>query len=176
MKATIEQFKATIRNVPDFPKPGIQFKDITPVLAQPVLCRAIAQELAEQWRNQGITAVAGIEARGFIFGAQLALLLDVPFIPIRKAGKLPFHTFKVAYSLEYGEAELEMHRDAVSAHDRVLIHDDLLATGGTAEAAAQLINQAGGVVSGFSFLIELEFLKGRELLSPSAPVHTLVTY
>jgi adenine phosphoribosyltransferase len=170
-----QEIKSVIRDVPDFPKNGIIFKDITPVLAKPLLCERIAYELADSWSEIKIDGIAGIESRGFIFGMQLAQILNVPFIPIRKAGKLPYKTIQHSYELEYGHATIEMHEDAVASGQHILIHDDLLATGGTAGAAAHLIQQVGGKVSGYSFLIELSFLKGREMLN-GYPVNSLVIY
>jgi adenine phosphoribosyltransferase len=172
-----ERVKASIRNVPDFPKPGIQFKDITPILENPVLCREIAQALSEAYGNTEIDAVVGVESRGFLFGMMLAQQLNVPFVPVRKAGKLPFHTIQHSYALEYGNATVEMHVDALKPEWKVLVHDDLLATGGTAMAAAELILQQKAHVAGFSFLVELDFLKGRESLLRYAPiVDSLITY
>jgi adenine phosphoribosyltransferase len=172
-----KQIEATIRTIPDFPKPGIQFKDITPILEDPVLSKAIILEFMGIFRNTGIDAVAGIESRGFLFGLPLAIELNVPFIVIRKKGKLPAETVSHRYDLEYGSAEIEMHRGAVHKGMEVLIHDDLLATGGTAAAAAQLIEKEGGKVSGFSFLIELLSLRGRNNLTNYAqPIVSLVEY
>lgn len=171
------KIKEIIRDVPDFPEKGIMFKDITPVLADPMLSLHISRELYEYWRGQGINGVAGIESRGFIFGMQLAQMLKVPFIPIRKSGKLPYETVRHAYELEYGSAEIEMHVDALDNGENILIHDDLLASGGTAEAAAELVNKCDGNVMGFSFLLELGFLKGAEKLTPfSKKIHSLVKY
>jgi adenine phosphoribosyltransferase len=167
--------KNVIRDVPDFPVKGILFKDITPLLADYNLCNKIANELANEWSGNQVDGVAGIESRGFIFGMLIAQLLKVPFIPIRKAGKLPYETIQFKYDLEYGSATIEMHTDAVKPNTNILIHDDLLATGGTAAAAAQLIKQAGGKVAGYSFLIELAFLKGRQVLSKNE-VKSLVIY
>lgn len=172
----IKRFETTIRNVPDFPKPGIQFKDITPVLADPELCEQITKLLIDQWWHHKIDAVVGIESRGFIFGMQLAQALRVPFVPIRKAGKLPYKTYQASYDLEYGSATLELHTDAIAEGKSVLIHDDLLATGGTAKAAAKLIEKSGGRITGFSFLIELGFLRGMNALKKIGPVQTLITY
>lgn len=165
-----------IRNVPDFPKPGIQFKDISPILENPVLAKEILEEFANQWRGK-IDAVAGIESRGFLFGFPLAMHLDIPFILIRKKGKLPYKTVSHKYDLEYGSAEIEMHIDTVKPGMRVLVHDDLLATGGTACAGAELIQKEGGKVEGFSFLVALEFLNGTEKLSEySHNIHSLIKY
>lgn len=154
--------KALVRDVKDFPKPGIMFKDITPVLADPVVRREIVVVIANNFKDKQIKAVAGIEARGFILGSLIAQELELPFIPIRKSGKLPYRSIKEEYALEYGTAAIEMHEDAVKSGDRILIHDDLLATGGTANAAGQLVRKSGGVVAGFSFLINLTFLPGEE--------------
>ena len=172
-----QTLEKTIRSVPDFPKPGVLFRDITPILENPVLCRAIVAELERRFEGVEIDAIAGIESRGFLFGLPLALALNVPFIPVRKAGKLPAETVNYEYQLEYGKSEMEMHRGVVKPGMKVLIHDDLLATGGTAAAAAELIRKEGGVVSGFSFLIELGDLRGREQLSRYAvPEISLIAY
>ncbi len=174
-----ERLREAVRDVPDFPKPGILFKDITPILADPILSLQVSEAFYHYWSSTEIDAVAGIESRGFIYGLQLAQQLNVPFIPIRKAGKLPYKTISHAYDLEYGSAEIEMHEDAIKAGDRILIHDDLLATGGTAQAAHQLISKMKGKVIGFSFLIELAFLDGRKLLKKSEPnidVQSLISY
>ncbi|MEP5791784.1 MAG: adenine phosphoribosyltransferase [Cyclobacteriaceae bacterium] len=170
-----EKLSKTIRDVPDFPKPGIMFKDITPVLAHPELSLEVSKAFYDYWSPKGVEAVVGIESRGFIYGLQLAQQLGVPFIPVRKAGKLPFTTIKHSYDLEYGSAEIEIHTDAVSKGQKVLIHDDLLATGGTAKAACELIEKIGGEVVGYSFLVELAFLKGAEKLE-GKDVHSLVSF
>ncbi len=161
--------KKAVRDVVDFPKPGIIFKDITPILKNPELCKEITVALAAQLKDVEIDIVVGIESRGFFFGLLLAQALGVPFVPIRKAGKLPYKTIRQSYALEYGEATLEAHEDAIEKGQRVLIHDDLLATGGTVVAAAQLIAQLEGVVAGCSFIIALDFLNGREKLSAFTP-------
>lgn len=171
-----EKIDKAIRNVPDFPKPGIQFKDITPILEDHLLSKEIIEEFANQWRGK-LDAVAGVESRGFLFGFPLAMALDIPFILIRKKGKLPYKTVSHKYDLEYGSAEIEMHVDTVKKGMRVLIHDDLLATGGTAEAAAQLIRKEDGSVAGFSFLVELRFLNGKEKLETySNAIESIVHY
>jgi adenine phosphoribosyltransferase len=171
-----EKIDKAIRNVPDFPKPGIQFKDITPILEDHSLSKEIIETFANQWKGK-IDAVAGVESRGFLFGFPLALALDIPFILIRKKGKLPYKTISHKYDLEYGSAEIEMHLDTVTTGMRVLIHDDLLATGGTAEAAAELIRKEDGFVAGFSFLVELGFLKGPEKLQNySKAIESIVKY
>ena len=167
----------TVRSIPDFPKSGILFRDITPILENPVLCRAVIRELALRFEGVEIHAVAGIESRGFLFGLPLALELNVPFVVVRKKGKLPAETVTYEYDLEYGTAEIEMHRGVVKSGMKVLVNDDLLATGGTAAAAAELIRLEGGEVVGFSFLIELENLRGRERLAPyNVPEISLLTY
>lgn len=170
-----EKLSKIIRDVPDFPKPGILFKDITPVLANPAVSAEVSAEFYAYWKDKGVDAVVGIESRGFIYGLQLAQQLGVPFIPVRKAGKLPFKTIKHAYDLEYGSAEIEIHIDAIEKGQKVLIHDDLLATGGTAKATAELIRKIGGEVVGYSFLVELSFLYGRKELN-GVDVHSLVTF
>lgn len=156
--------KETIRNIPDFPKPGILFRDITPVLQNPDLFRAVIDTFEQIYKDRNIDVIAAVESRGFIFAAPLAVRLKAGFVPLRKSGKLPYMTYKVHYALEYGIEALEMHVDAIKPGQRVLIMDDLLATGGTAHAAARLILQAGGVIDSFAFVIELTDLKGREKL------------
>ncbi len=159
-----EKIKMNIRDIHDFPKPGIVFKDITPVLAQAALRQEIVLAIAENFRQQGIDAVAGIEARGFILGGMIAQVMGLPFIPIRKAGKLPYKSIREEYALEYGQAAIEVHQDAVAKGQRVLVHDDLLATGGTAVAAGKLVQKLGAEIAGFSFLINLSFLPGEQEL------------
>ncbi len=172
-----EKVKASIRDVVDFPKPGILFKDITPILENPVLCREITSSLAEPFRNLDIDAILGVESRGFLFGILLAQQLNIPFIPVRKAGKLPYRTVSWSYDLEYGSATIEMHADAIKPDWKVIVHDDLLATGGTAAAAAELIKSQGASVQAFSFLVELSFLNGKDTLSKySSEIKSLVTY
>jgi adenine phosphoribosyltransferase len=153
-----------IRDVPDFPKPGIMFKDITPLLAAPEGFRACIDTIADAYRDAGVTKVLGAEARGFILGGALAYALGAGFIPARKPGKLPAETTSAAYQLEYGVDTLEMHTGAVGPGDVVLIIDDVLATGGTAAAKAELVAGSGAAVAGFAFLIELDFLSGRDKL------------
>jgi adenine phosphoribosyltransferase len=162
-----------IRNVPDFPKPGIQFKDITTLLADPEAFNAVIFELARRYHTTGLTRIVGIESRGFIFGAALAHALGLGFVPIRKAGKLPADTYRRSYALEYGEATIELHKDALNADDVVLIVDDLLATGGTLKAAAELVGETGARIAGIWVLIELSFLPGRKVLE-GYPVHAEV--
>jgi adenine phosphoribosyltransferase len=161
-----QQIKQAIRDIPDFPKPGIIFKDITPILKDPQLCIQIIDAFAERLKGIRIDAIAGIESRGFLFGLTLATRLGVPFVPVRKAGKLPFTIKQKAYSLEYGTAIIEMHTDSFEPGQHILIHDDLLATGGTALAASELIQEMGGVVAGFSFVVGLGFLNGKERITP----------
>jgi adenine phosphoribosyltransferase len=162
--AIVEELQRTIRDVNNFPKAGIVFKDVTPVLLDVELFRQAVKAMAEPYRGARITRVVSIESRGFLFGAPIALELGAGLVPIRKPGKLPAATQRVEYALEYGTDALEMHHDAVQPGDRVLIVDDVLATGGTANAAAQLVGGTGAGVVGFSFLIELDFLKGRQRL------------
>jgi adenine phosphoribosyltransferase len=158
----MEDLKKAIRDVPDFPKKGIIFKDITPVIQNPELFKKAIDELYEKFKDRKIDIVASIESRGFIFGAALAYKLDAGFVPVRKKGKLPFKTYSATYALEYGEDTLEVHQDAIGKGDKVLIIDDLLATGGTLGAVINLVKKMGGEIAGIGFLIELTFLKGRE--------------
>jgi adenine phosphoribosyltransferase len=171
----MEHLKALIRDVPDFPMQGILFRDVTPLLRDPDGFAQVVDALAERHRGQGIDAVAGIESRGFLFGAPLALALGVGFVPIRKPGKLPAEKLTREYALEYGTNVLEVHRDAVRPGERVLLVDDLLATGGTARAAAELLEALGAQVAEAAFVIELEFLEGRAALG-ERPVHALLKY
>jgi adenine phosphoribosyltransferase len=155
-----------IRDIPDFPKPGILFKDITPLLAQPQAFRQSIEQLCAHYQSAKIDAVAAAEARGFLFAAPMALELDRPLVPLRKPGKLPYKTHALQYDLEYGSAELQIHTDGLTPGARVLLVDDLLATGGTMQAGCKLVEKAGGQVAGCAFLVELTFLKGRERLQP----------
>jgi adenine phosphoribosyltransferase len=164
-----------IRDIPDFPKPGIVFKDITPLLAEPRAFQYAIDQLLEQYRNENLDVVAAAEARGFLFAAPVALRLSKPLVPLRKPGKLPHRTHSLRYELEYGSAELQVHIDAVAPGARVLLIDDLLATGGTMEASCQLIDKAGGKVVGCAFLVELAFLGGRDKLRPHE-VFSLIRY
>lgn len=164
-----------IRDIPDFPKEGILFKDVTPLLQNAKATEFALQSLLNGIKNQHIDKVVGIEARGFFFGPLLAQKLNAGFIPIRKPGKLPSDTFQEAYQLEYGEDRIEMHQDALQKGDRVLLHDDLLATGGTASAACRLIEKSGGHIVSCNFLVELDFLNGREKIS-EYPTHALIHY
>ncbi len=170
---SLDKLTAAIRDVPDFPKEGIVFKDITPILSDPALFRAAVDLMTERHRGAGVIKVAAIEARGFIFGTGVARELDAGFIPIRKQGKLPYKAIEASYDLEYGSATLAMHIDAVQKGDRVLLIDDLLATGGTAQACVGMIEELGGIVHAADFLIELDFLKGREKLA-GYDVHTYI--
>ena len=172
-----DRLKQEIRDVHDFPIPGIVFKDITPLMMNPQLSRDMVEAIAAQVKELGITKIAGIESRGFLMGYPLAMMLNLPFVLILKKGKLPYHKVTQSYALEYGLAEIEMHQDAVHENDRVLIHDDLLATGGSAKAAAQLITSQNAQIAGFSFIIELSFLNGRDKLTDfSKHIMNLVAY
>jgi adenine phosphoribosyltransferase len=167
--------KALIRDVPDFPRPGILFRDITPLLANPEAFRTLVSGLAEDASRHAADAIIGIESRGFLFGGPVADRMGLPFVPVRKPGKLPAAHMSVEYSLEYGDNQLDIHQDALSAGARAYVVDDLLATGGTARATAKLIELIGGVVAGFGFVIELEGLGGRDLLAGYA-VQSLIVY
>ncbi len=171
----LDYVSALIRDVPDFPQPGILFRDITPLLADPRGFHIVLDALAHRFVGEHIDAVVGIESRGFIFGGALAARLNASFVPVRRPGKLPHRTDKVSYSLEYGESELEMHRDSLAEDARVLVVDDLLATGGTAAAAAELVDRQGAKVHAFAFIIELESLGGRSRLEP-APIISIIRY
>lgn len=161
----VDRIKNAVRDVDGYPRPGILFKDITPVLADPVLIGDIVDAMVLRYRGEKIDVVAAIEARGFILGSILAYKLGCSFVPVRKAGKLPFTTRREKYDLEYGTAEIEIHTDAFVPESRVLVHDDLLATGGTASAAGKLIKSLGADVAGFSFLINLSFLAGERIIA-----------
>ena len=167
--------KDLIRDVPDFPEPGILFKDITPLLKTPAALRYVIDRFADFYRNRPVDVILGIEARGFLFAAPLALQLGKPLVPVRKKGKLPFTTHSIEYALEYGEAAVEVHTDAIAPGERVLLVDDVLATGGTLAAGAQLIEAVGGQVAGLAVLIELVDLHGRDLLG-SHDLLSLVQY
>jgi len=169
--------KRSIRDIHDFPKPGIVFKDITPILKDQALCTQIVDAFVSELKDLEFGAIAGIESRGFLFGLMLANRLNKPFIPIRKVGKLPHKTIQQSYELEYGSAIIEVHEDAFEPGSRILIHDDLLATGGTVEATSLLIEKMGGVIAGFSFIVSLDFLGGKEKLETfSEHVYTLAKY
>lgn len=174
--ATIQdRVRDAITDVPDFPKPGILFKDITPVCMDPALFRDVTRHFAQQWAGQGITHVAAVESRGFVFGAPLALEMGLPLVIVRKPGKLPRPTISVTYGLEYGSDTLHIHEDALSASDKVLVIDDVLATGGTARATGELVEKCGATVGGYAFLIELAFLEGRPKLG-DLPVESIYSY
>ncbi len=171
----VKALEAKIRAIPDFPKPGILFRDITPLVADPSSLKLAVSELIAPFRGDSLDAVAGMEARGFIFGSIAAWELGVAFVPLRKPGKLPYEVQTESYELEYGSASLEIHTDAVKPGDRVLLMDDLIATGGTAAASCQLLEKMGAVVVGCAFLIELDALKGRERLA-HRQVHALLHF
>jgi adenine phosphoribosyltransferase len=170
-----DDLRKLIREVPDFPKPGILFYDITTLLKEPAAFREVIDRMAEQVQGTEIDVVVGMESRGFIFSAPIAYQLRAGFVPVRKLGKLPAETIEVEYALEYGTATLEIHRDAISEGQRVLIVDDLLATGGTVMGTIELVQRLGGQVAGLSFMVELSALRGREQLSAFS-IHALLTY
>jgi len=169
------ELKQYIRDIPDFPKPGILFRDITPLLVNALALKRAIELLAEPFAETGIDIVAAVEARGFIFGPAVAKTLGAGFVPIRKKGKLPFETHSVSYGLEYGTDSVEVHSDAVSPGTKVLMVDDLLATGGTMAAACELIEKLGGEIAGLTFLVELADLKGRDLLK-QYPIYSVITF
>ena len=171
----MDRLRNKIRDISDFPKPGIIFKDITPLVRDPAAMRLAVHQLIQPFLGRDITAVAGMEARGFIFGSLVAWDLGLPFIPLRKPGKLPYEVQSVDYDLEYGSATLEAHIDAFSVNDKVLLIDDLLATGGTAKASCDLVEKMGAKVEACAFVVELDFLQGREKLS-NYEVHALLHY
>ena len=171
----VNELSTYIRDIADFPRPGILFKDITPLLAEPRAFQESIDRLYEHYRGRPVDAVAAAEARGFLFAAPMALRLQKPLVPLRKPGKLPYRTYSLKYDLEYGSAELQVHIDGVSEGARVLLIDDLLATGGTMRAGCQLIEKAGGKVAGCAFLVELTFLHGRDVLRPHE-VFSLIRY
>ncbi|MEU8957032.1 adenine phosphoribosyltransferase [Streptomyces sp. NPDC048518] len=173
-----ELLVSRIRDVPDYPKPGVMFKDITPLLADPAAFSALTDTLADLSVRHGATKIVGLEARGFILGAPVAVRAGLGFVPVRKAGKLPGATLKQAYDLEYGSAEIEVHAEDLAAGDRVMVIDDVLATGGTAAASVELIRRSGAEVAGVAVLMELGFLDGRQRLEPAlagAPLEALIT-
>jgi adenine phosphoribosyltransferase len=172
---TISRLRAAVRDVPDFPKKGIVFKDITPILKDGALFRSSIEIFLERCRGKRIDKIVGIDARGFLFGAAVAYALDIGFVPLRKKGRLPYKTESAKYSLEYGEAEMELHIDAIERGEQIVLIDDLLATGGTSASAATLIAKVGGALIEAIFLIELEFLHGREKLAPT-PVTSFLKY
>jgi adenine phosphoribosyltransferase len=170
-----QDLASLIRDVPDFPKPGILFKDITTLLKNPDAFRTVVDTFTDRYREARLDAIAAVESRGFIFGAPLAYTLGVPFVPVRKLGKLPADTIEEEYALEYGTATIELHRDAIRPGARVLVVDDLLATGGTIRATCNLLERAGATVAGLAFLVELTFLNGRERLK-DYEITALVAY
>ncbi len=175
--ATLSQIRDAIRTIPDYPRPGVMFRDITTLLGNAQVFGRVIEEMVRPWREQRIDRVAGIEARGFILGGAVAQQLAAGFVPIRKKGKLPHTTVRVAYSLEYGLDEMEMHRDAVGAAERILLVDDLIATGGTAQAAVHLLRSLGAQLLGASFIVDLPELGGAARLAAlQVPVRTLVAF
>lgn len=170
-----ELYQRFIRDIPDHPQPGILFRDITPLLGNSTALQSAITQMADPFRGRGIQKVLAVEARGFIFGSAIALELEAGFVPIRKKGKLPWHTQSASYALEYGTDTLEIHADALTPGESVLIVDDLLATGGTVSATCELAKNQGAIIHGCSFLIELDFLKGREKLA-GIPIHTVIHY
>lgn len=171
----MERLKARIRDIPDFPKPGIVFKDITPLVKDPSALRLAIHQLLHPFLGEDLTAVVGMEARGFIFGSLVAWELGVGFIPLRKPGKLPYDVQSISYDLEYGSASLEVHVDALSKEDRVLMIDDVLATGGTASASCALVEKLGAKIAACAFVIELDALQGRKKLGDRR-IHSLLHY
>ena len=171
---TAEEVKLQIRNIPDFPVKGIQFKDITTALQQPECLRWMRDEMVNLYKNKGITKIVGIESRGFIIAPAVAMELGVGFVPIRKPGKLPAETVEISYQKEYGVDTIQIHKDALSADDVVLLHDDLLATGGTMAAAIELVKKFGVKKVYVNFLIELDFLNGRQVLEQGAEVDSII--
>jgi adenine phosphoribosyltransferase len=171
----MKRLEAYIRNIPDFPEPGIQFKDITPLVKDPAMLKLAIHQLIHPFLGKEITAIAGMEARGFIFGSLVAWELGIGFVPLRKPGKLPYDAESISYDLEYGSASLEVHIDALGVGDKVLLIDDLLATGGTAAASCELVEKLGAEVVACAFVVELDFLNGREKLS-KYDVHSLIHY
>jgi adenine phosphoribosyltransferase len=170
-----KRIKSAIRDIENYPKVGIIFKDLTPILQDPKLCNDIVDEFYNQLKNKGFEAICCLDARGFWFGLSLSMKLGIPMVPIRKKGKLPYQTLSKKYDLEYGSAEIEIHSDALKKGMKVLIHDDLLATGGTAKATAELVQELGAEVAGFAFLVELSFLEGKEKLGKSE-IYSMVVY
>lgn len=170
-----EYIAQTIRTIPDFPKPGIQFKDITTLLADKHALELTSFMLARPFMGKEVDFVIGLESRGFLFGTTLAQNLHAGFIPVRKPGKLPAETISETYALEYGEDSVEMHKDALSTGAKVIIHDDLIATGGTAAAASRLVQSMGAEIIGYSFIVELTFLNGRQALAKNTPIEVIVT-
>jgi adenine phosphoribosyltransferase len=174
--STLKELQAAIRDVRDFPRPGIVFKDITPILGDAKLFKSVINAIAAEAEKVKPNKIVGIDARGFLFGAAVAYKLDLGFVPVRKKGKLPYQTIGSAYQLEYGDAEMEMHVDAIQPDEMVVLVDDLLATGGTSGAAVNLIQKVGGIVGAAIFVIELAFLKGCEKIPPDVPVQSLIRF
>ena len=172
---TLAYAKSKIRDIPDFPTPGILFKDITPLLADPRAFHIVLDSIAERFIGEHVDAIVGVEARGFIFGGALAARLNASFVPARKPGKLPAESDRVSYKTEYSTAELEMHKNSIKRGARVVVVDDVLATGGTAKASAELVATQGGEVVAYAFVIELSFLTGKKVLAPSR-VESVITY
>jgi adenine phosphoribosyltransferase len=171
------KIRKAVRDIPDFPKPGILFKDITPILSDAQLCRDITDAFYEKFKSQKIDGIVGVESRGFLFGMTIAQKFNIPFIPVRKKGKLPYKTIAFDYELEYGVASIEMHADAIKEGSNILIHDDLLATGGTAAAAGSLVTMVNANIIGFAFIIGLDFLGGKNILKKHTDtIFTLVDY
>lgn len=175
VETTSKRLETMIRDVPDFPQPGVLFKDITPILADPAGLREAIDAMAAPFRDKRVDVIVGLESRGFVFGAPMAYNMGLGFAPVRKFGKLPADKIYIEYDLEYGSNVFEMHRDAIAGGQRVLIVDDLLATGGTMRASIDLVEQLGGEVVGLSFLVELSFLNGRQKLQ-GYDIHTVITY
>jgi adenine phosphoribosyltransferase len=172
---TLAYAKSKIRDIPDFPTPGILFKDITPLLADPRAFHIVLDSIAERFIGEHVDAIVGVEARGFIFGGALAARLNASFVPARKPGKLPAESDRVSYKTEYSTAELEMHKNSLKRGARVVVVDDVLATGGTAKASAELVSTQGGEVVAYAFVIELSFLGGKKVLAPSR-IESVLTY
>lgn len=168
--------ESQIRDVPDFPKPGILFKDITPLLSNAEALRQTARLLAKSYSTEDVDVIIGMESRGFLFGTNMAMELNAGFVPVRKPNKLPYKKISASYELEYGTDKVEIHEDSIKKGDRVVIHDDLIATGGTAGAATELVKKLGGIVVGYSFIIELTFLNGRDKLESNVPINSLIKY
>jgi adenine phosphoribosyltransferase len=177
MKNLETEIKKVIRDIPDFPRPGIMFKDLTPILKEPELCKKITDAFCKDLCKCSPDALIALDSRGFWFGLMISSQLGIPMIPVRKEGKLPYKTISQSYDLEYGKATIEMHRDALKKEWKVILHDDLLATGGTAEAASKLVQQQGAEIAGYAFTVELSFLKGRDKLRKfSENIISLVEY
>jgi len=175
-RVNLEQLQSAVREIQGFPKPGIAFKDITPILGDAKLFKGVIDALAEETEKVRPAKVVGIDSRGFLFGAAVAYKLELGFVPVRKKGKLPYKTVGFAYQLEYGDAEMEIHIDAITPNERVVLIDDLLATGGTSGAAVNLIQKVGGVVGAALFVVELAFLKGSNKLPPDVPIFSLIRF